>query len=64
MTISNQYKDTLDDLIHGLNAEFKGWLRPINKRSCNASKSESNLMGLLERDCLDKNVSNSYLGWY
>ena len=56
MAISNRYKDILDDLINSSDVESSDRLGPIDKGSCNLSRSERSLTRLLERDCLDKNI--------
>ena len=58
MAIFNKYKNTLDDLIDSSNAESPNWPGPIDKGSRNASRSENSLTELLEKDCLNKNVSD------
>lgn len=50
MTISNKYKNTLDNLIDSLDKKSSNWPRPIDKKSDNASRSESSLTKLLKRN--------------
>lgn len=60
VAIFNRYKNTLDDFIDSLNSESPDWQKLIDERSYNTLSSASNLMGLLERDFLDKNISNCW----
>lgn len=58
MAIPNLYKDSLDNLIDSSNTKSTDWPKPINKGSRNAVKSEDSLTGLLEWNCLDKDISD------
>ena len=58
VAIPNKYKDTLDDLIDSSDVKSLDRLRPIDKGSHNAPKSEGSPMGLLEGDRLNKDVSD------
>ncbi len=59
---NSQYKDTLDNLIDSSDIESPNWLysldRPglINKGSRNAPRSKSDLLTLLEENCLHEGV--------
>lgn len=44
-----------------MDSEFLDWVRSINERFCNASRSEDNLTHLLEKNYLDENVSDKSL---
>lgn len=61
VVITNKYKNTLDDLIDNLNTMSSNWARPIDKKSCNASKSKNNLTSLLESNCLNEYIPNKSL---
>lgn len=56
VAVSNQYKDTLDDLIDSSDSECLDWARSIDERSHNALISEGSSADLLEGDCLDKDL--------
>lgn len=58
MAILNKYKDTFDNPIDSLYPEFLDWPGLINEKLYNAPRFAGSLMGLLERNCLDKNVSD------
>ena len=58
----NKYKDTLDDLIDSSDAESPDWQGLIDKGSRNMPRFEDSLTGLLERDFLEKDISNR-LSW-
>lgn len=62
VAILNRYKDTFGDFINSSDVEFLNKPEPIDKRLCNAPRSEDSLMELLERDYLDKGISNK-LSW-
>lgn len=64
VAISNQYKDTLDDLNDSSDPESPDWARPINEKSCNAPISKGSSIDLSERDCLDENLPTDYYGWH
>ena len=57
MAILNKYKDTLDDFIDSSDAKSPNRPGLIDKGSCNLPRSESSPTKLLDRNCLDKNVS-------
>lgn len=54
MTISNRYKNTLNNIINKSNLEFIPEL--IDKKLCNAPRFRSNLTDLLEKNYFNKNV--------
>ena len=56
VAISNQYKDTLDDLIDSSDPESPDRAGPIDERSRNAPMSEGSLADLSERDCWNENL--------
>ena len=58
VVISNQYKDTLDDLIDSSDPESPDRMGPIDERSCNASISEGSSANLLKGDCLDEDLQD------
>lgn len=53
MTISNWYKDTLDNLIDSLDLESLDWAGPIDEKFYNALMSKGNLVNFLKSGCLD-----------
>lgn len=55
MAILNQYKNILDDFLNRLDLEFL--LGPIDKGSCNMSWSRGGLSSILDKNCLDEDVS-------
>lgn len=61
LVISNQYKDTLDDFIDNSYLEFPDWVGLIDMRTCNLPNSKANSADLLEKNYLDKDVSNKSL---
>lgn len=62
MAILNKYKDTLDDFINNSNTESLDqpksldWLKPIDKETCNASRTQDASLSFLEKNCMDKDV--------
>lgn len=56
VVISNKYKDTFDDFINSSDLELPDWLRPIDKRLYNVSRSVDNSIRFLKKGCFDKNV--------
>lgn len=60
--ISNKYKDTLDDFIDSSDIKFPDrpeypiWPEPIDKKTCNTSRSKNGSPIFLEKDCKDKNI--------
>ena len=56
VAISNQYKDTLDDLIDSSDLESLDWVEQIDKKSRNAPMSEGSSADLSEKDCLDEDL--------
>lgn len=61
VTISNQYKDTLDDLIDSSDPEPPKWLKPILQKPRNAPRPEDSSSDLLDNDCSDENVPDRSL---
>lgn len=61
LAISNQYKNTLDDLIDSSDSESLDWARIIDVRICNTSRSEVSSADLLEGNYLDEDVPNKSL---
>ena len=58
VTISNQYKDTLDDFIDILDPKSLDRVGPINERSRNTPMFESSLADFFKGDCLNENLPN------
>lgn len=60
--ILNRYKNTLDEFIDSLDTKPLDWPELINKGLRNTPKSKSSLMGLLEGNYLDEDISGMSLG--
>lgn len=58
VTISNRYKDTLDDHINSSDLESQDQARPINERSHITPMSEGSLANLSKENSLNKNLSH------
>ena len=58
MAILNRYKDTLNNFIDSSDPKYSDWPEQIEKKSGNAPRSAGSSTRLLDRICLDKNVSN------
>lgn len=58
VTISNQYKDTLDDLIDSLDPESSDRTGPIYERSRNVLMSKGSSANLSEEDSLNEDLSD------
>lgn len=61
MTISNKYKDTLDNFINSSDPESLYRARPIDERSHNAPRFKNSSADLSEKDCLDEDVPEKLL---
>ena len=55
---SNQYKDTLNDLIDNSDPELPDRAGPIDGKSRNAPMSKDSLADLSKGDCLDEDLPN------
>lgn len=57
IAIFNKYKDTFDNLIDSSHTkspdwlEFPNWSGPMNKDTCNISRSRNDSTNLSEKDC-------------
>ena len=61
VTISNRYKDTLDNLIDSSNPKFPDSVGPIDEKFRNALMSKGSSIDLLEGDYLDKDLPDRLL---